>query len=158
MRSASYALAIAVLATVLASSVAAQKPLGVPFDLAVGQSEAVGDEGLRVGFSAVPLDCRCPMGALCFWEGDAVADMWAERPLRPRADFKLHSNPTFDQDTKYEGYKIFLAAVNPYPIIDFNIDPNDYVVTVLVTKTSVPADGTTWGRIKSIYDTGSSDN
>jgi hypothetical protein len=149
---------MAVLAIVMVGSAASQKPLSVPFDLAVGQSEIVGDEGLRVGFDTVPLDSRCPLGAVCIWEGDAVADMWAERPLHPRAYFKLHSNPTFDQDTKYEGYKIFLVAINPYPIIDFRIDPNDYVITVLVTKTSVSTKGATWGRIKSIYDTGSSDN
>jgi hypothetical protein len=112
----------------------------------------VGDEGLEIGFERIAGDSRCPLGVFCIWEGDAAALIFAQKPAIPRASFELHTHSSFQRDAKYEGYKITLLAVVPYPEIDVEIDPNDYVVTVVVTDAKAPAGITTWGKIKALYD------
>jgi hypothetical protein len=151
MRNLHTCLAVAFLMVGFANAATSQPSLGEPFDLAVGQSIVVGNQGLRVGFTGIASDSRCPLDVVCVWEGDAAAQIWAEKPSQQRDDFQLHTNPQFQRAATYAGYWVSLLAVAPYPEIDLEIDPNDYVVTVVVTDASIPVRRATWGKIKALF-------
>ena len=135
-------LLVAMLA-VAASVPSAQIPIGKEFDLAVGDSVAVGPERLTVGFEKIASDSRCPIGVLCIWEGDAAAEMWADLPDLGREDFVVHSNHGFDYAIRYGGYVIELKRVSPYPEYGVPNDPKAYVITVAVSGGHAPTEKAT---------------
>jgi hypothetical protein len=124
---------------------------GATVELSVGESMPVGDKGLWIGFTGVVSDSRCPEGLLCFWEGDAAAGIWAAEPPESREDFVLHTYARFGRQAEYGDYRISLLAVEPYPSIYREIDPDDYRVTLAVEEDILGVQPTTWGAIKSLY-------
>jgi len=140
---------VALLAAVAAAT--AQPSVGKPFDLKVGESQTVGSHGLIVGFGEMLGDSRCPTGLLCFWEGDAVAQLWADQPGESLQDFQLHTFRDFKWKATYGDYEITLIRISPYPVHESTIPPGDYLVTVLVDGGPAPAEASTWGRIKGMY-------
>jgi hypothetical protein len=85
------------------------------FVLQVGQEAELADDGLRVGFTAVREDSRCPPGVQCFWEGVATAALWAEKTGHPRSELLLATINTQGHSTQaeYLGYEIALADLAP---------------------------------------------
>lgn len=144
---------VPILLMVTAVTSAAQPSLGKTFELKVGEWKIIGPEEFTVGFDGILADSRCPIGLLCIWEGDAVANIWAELPASDREEFVLHTHRGFDWHVRYENYEIELVAVAPYPVLYDPIPPEEYVVTVLVSGGPAPAEGSTWGRIKAFYGT-----
>jgi hypothetical protein len=143
-----------VLATTLvlaASTAVAQPSIGKPFDLKVGESVTVGTHGLTVGFDELVSDGRCPIGLLCFWEGDAATLLWSQRPGETRQDFQLHTYSGFKQKVSYGDYVITLVQVSPYPVYQAPTAPGDYVATIRVDGGPSPVEASTWGGIKALY-------
>jgi len=141
------------LATLLTAAVYCEVPYGTPFDLAVGASVEVGDEGLLMGFTGILSDSRCPIGAVCVWEGDAEAALWIEVPGRPREDFVLHTSAMFVQSRDVGCAVIHLLSVTPHPTLDGPpIDPADYVVQLLVVCSGpIETEPHTWGTTKAVF-------
>jgi hypothetical protein len=144
-----FPIALLILVTALPSQ--SHLPVGKIIDLRVGES-AIVEENLRVGFIGVPLDNRCPENAFCIWEGDAVAKIWADQPLRDKLIVDLHTHHGFQWQVTYGNYRITLVGVAPYPKIGERIDPEDYIASILVTDVSTPVEMTSWGRIKALYE------
>ena len=143
---------ICVFLLVCAGVAFAQFDVGEPFDLGVGQSATVGPTGLRVGFQQIVAEGRCPIGVHCFWEGAATGLVWAESPRDPRGFFELSTSLPFPTQALFGGYIIKLVDVAPYPREGEVIDPNVYVVTVVVTGAqTLPTEDRTWGAIKALY-------
>lgn len=135
-----------------AASAVAQKHLGEPFDLGVGESVLIVDAGIRVGFDHVTSDSRCPNGVVCIWEGNAAARIWGEVSPEYPTFFELNTNPQFRTEVAYVGFFIRLLNVAPYPEDGTITDPDDYVVSLVVTREgTVPVPGRTWGAIKALY-------
>jgi hypothetical protein len=105
-------------------------PLGQSFDLRSGSSAALQD-GLRVTFTGVPSDSRCPMDAMCIWAGDAIAKVSLSQSGGSPADLDLHTGAGGSQ-ASYLGYVITLTVLAPYPRSDRPIRPQDYVATLVV--------------------------
>ncbi len=103
---------------------------GTPFDLRIGQT-AVAADGLRVTFDAVRADSRCPMDALCIRAGEAVIAVTLAAPGEPSATRELQTVPSQAQ-TSYSRFLITLSQLQPYPRSDRQIQPADYVATLLV--------------------------
>jgi hypothetical protein len=81
----------------------------------VGQTIVVGS--IRIRFSAVESDSRCPSDVVCVWAGDAVAALIAEQNCdcrSPSYDLKLHTTLEPKSGTVY-GYRIELLRITPYP-------------------------------------------
>jgi len=131
----------------------AQPSLGKQFDLKAGEAAVVAPDGLTVGFDRILGDSRCPTNVYCFWPGDAAGVLWARLPSRDKKAFELHTFRDFRWKVTYHHYEITLINVAPYPHEGVPIPPQDYVVTVLaVDADAAPAEASTWGRIKALYD------
>lgn len=127
-------------------------PFGQPFDLNVGASLELGDDGLNAGFVGILEDSRCPEGVTCFWEGDAAAHLWLQVAGQARQEFVLHSASSLGQQAIVLGdYTVRLVLVAPYPVPDVPIEPDTYVVTLVVLEGAVAAEARAWGTIKALY-------
>jgi hypothetical protein len=141
-----------VLGFVLVPTANAQVRIGEPFELGVGKSVLIVDTGVRVGFDRVTQDSRCPLRVDCIWEGNATGLVWAETSPRDRSFFELNTHPDFRSEAPFSGLVVRLLDVSPYPEHPVIIDPNDYVVTmVVVRQETAPVEKSTWGAIKELF-------
>jgi len=108
--------------------------LGETFKLTAGGVAVVQGEDLQVGFDRVLSDSRCPRGAQCIREGEAKIRVWLSKPPRGRAEHELQTTPPVAAEALYEGYRIRLVTLEPYPQVDRTIRSSDYVATLLVTR------------------------
>ena len=141
-------------AFVFVTTASAQIRVGEPFKLGVGQSVPIVDAGFSVGFDHVTSDSRCPSNVECIWEGNAAARTWAETSRADRTFFDLNTNPQFRGEASFIGFMVRLLNVAPHPFDGVNIDPKDYVVTMVVVRDRVttPVEEKTWGAIKALFD------
>ena len=108
--------------------------LGEPFDLNIDQTATISGEGLEVRFADVVSDSRCPRGVQCVWEGVAVIRLSVERAPDPRATLTLRV-PSPSSTGTYGKYSLSIMDVKPYPDANHPHRREDYVVTLIVTRT-----------------------
>jgi hypothetical protein len=112
--------------------------LETDFHLALGGTAEVEDAGLRLEFSAVPEDSRCPPHAFCVWAGDARIELvvW-EAGLAgwEREDAVLHTNPSIGPSAViFDVYVLQLMSLRP----EFRTGERpEYVVTLRVVELNV---------------------
>jgi len=107
--------------------------LGEVFKIKNGQEAVVRGEKLRITFRSVLNDSRCPSGATCIWAGNGEVEIEVARKNKKQVVATLN---TFSEPKAiaYNGFKIKLVALSPYPKADEPIDPKDYEATMVVTK------------------------
>lgn len=109
--------------------------------LKVGESARTRDGALRIGFSNVSADSRCPRGEQCIRAGDATVQIW----LQP-----AHGNAQGDPQVRRElrelrsadpqsvsrafGRDLRLVSLDPYPIAGQTVSPQAYVATLSVAR------------------------
>ena len=115
--------------------------LNQPFQLKVGENIKLIPDNLKVGFDSVLSDSRCPVGVVCFWEGEANINIWL---LKNRTD-TIHSILKIRgyigiQDSLYHkyidtvGYRIKLIQLDPYPRYPIPNDYSKYKATLKVSR------------------------
>ena len=73
--------------------------------------------GTRVTLVRVVDDSRCPMNALCIWEGSASVVLRFERAAAAAADTTLHTNARMGPTTvAYGGAQYTLFGLTPFPV------------------------------------------
>ena len=100
-------------------------PLNQPFTLAPGESAAVSDTNVRLLFSAVTTDSRCPADALCIQLGDAIVRLRVSNTGVP-SEYDLHTEPGRAAEISHGPLRIRLVQLQPYPFSDRRIAPGDY--------------------------------
>ena len=108
-------------------------PKGEPFDLRVGDSALTTDD-VRVRFDTVRSDSRCPTGAFCVRAGEAVIALTVGRTGQVPVGRELDTTPA-RSFTTFEAFTITLSSLQPYPQSGRQIQPGDYVATLVVTAT-----------------------
>lgn len=110
--------------------------LGRPFTLRAGRQVTLKGEKLRIRFAAVTEDSRCPADVKCVWAGNAAVRVDVTTSGRSEESLTLNTGrgSSFASDAKYQGYKVKLVDLSPYPRSDRKIAAGDYVVTLLVSK------------------------
>jgi hypothetical protein len=95
-------------------------------DVRVGDEASIPGTVVRLGFERVSGDSRCPIGAVCVWEGDAAVEIGLTAGTGPTQAFELHTtlDPRF---TDFAGVRVTLVGLAPGPREGQAIDPNDYV-------------------------------
>jgi hypothetical protein len=113
--------------------------LGKNFVLNVGQEVLTADGKLKIKFVSVAEDSRCPKGVNCIWAGNARVMLQVGKPTGPPVKLELNTNPREATDgagSGYGQYLIKLVEVAPYPVAEQIIKPQNYAVTLVVSKKS----------------------
>ena len=105
-------------------------PTGRPFELRVGDSALTTDD-LRIRFDTVRSDSRCPMDAFCVRAGEAVIALTIGRTGEVPVGRELDTTPA-KSSTTHLNFTITLASLAPYPRASQQIQPGDYVATLVV--------------------------
>jgi hypothetical protein len=106
-------------------------PLDTEFELAPGHSAIVGTNGLRVQFTSVLLDTRCPMGVLCIVAGEAQVQVDARQGSS--ASTLTLSTDALRRQAVFLGYSIQLTGVTPERHQDPPTPPSSYRVQLKVS-------------------------
>jgi hypothetical protein len=125
--------AVALLIAACSSNPAA--PVNEEFRIDIGETVDVDGTSLAITFVKVNNDSRCPMNAICVWEGNAqiqlaVRDNGAAVPLV--------LNTTQEPRQIVAGsYRIELLSLQPFPVVGETRDPDDYYATLVVRRSNV---------------------
>ena len=146
MRTAPRWLIVAVLALAMTACQASRKAdadpvefaLGQQFPLSGGQEATIAGENLRVRFTDVLEDSRCPTEVECFWTGQARIAAAVEPAGREATTVTFNTNPAPGQNVQsvdVDGYTIDLKSLEPYPHTpDDGVALEDYTATLVVRR------------------------
>jgi hypothetical protein len=112
--------------------------LGKEFILGYGRSATIAGEKLKLTFTSVVEDSRCPTGAHCIWEGNAKIVVKAVKSGSQPAILELSTNPQFPTSHSYLGYAVELWKLDPHPSVGRTIAAKRYRATLLVTGRESP--------------------
>ena len=92
-------------------------------------------ENIWIRFSGVTEDSRCPADVVCIWQGRVSVDVNVIQDDQDKGNFILTigENENLALQT-FDGYYIRLLKVGPYPFASHNIQPSEYIVTLLVAE------------------------
>lgn len=112
-----------------------QANLGREFKLSVGRQVSIRDTRLRIRFIGGKDDSRCPSDVTCVWGGNAAEQFQLGIGNRTRkVTLNTSKASSFVSEVTYQGYKVKLIELSPYPRSDRRIQPRDYTATLLVSK------------------------
>ena len=146
MRTAPRWLIVAVLALAMTACQASRKAdadpvefaLGQQFPLSGGQEATIAGENLRVRFTDVLEDSRCPTEVECFWTGQARIAAAVEPAGREATIVDFNTNPAPGQNVQsvaVDGYTIDLKSLEPYPRTpDDGVALEEYTATLVVRR------------------------
>jgi hypothetical protein len=100
------------------------------------ETRTFGEAKLEVRFEAVT-DSRCPINALCIWEGDGVASFkLTDLSTGATQTLELHTNQSVGTDSvKLAGITVRMLELNPFPgTVDASKLPETYTVTLSLSK------------------------
>src|SRR3954468_13236596 len=92
--------------------------LGQQFPLSGGQEATIAGENLRVRFTDVLEDSRCPTEVECFWTGQARIAVAVEPAGRAATIVDFSTNPAPGQNVQtadVDGFTVELKSLEPYP-------------------------------------------
>lgn len=109
--------------------------LNEQFAVPIGQTVTLQNEGLSIRFDSVPMDCRCPNGAVCIWQGYIEVILQATDSEKRSAEIRL-STLNGDQNViaSFFSYNIELLGLIPHPVVDRQTDTTAYQVLLIVKK------------------------
>jgi hypothetical protein len=101
------------------------------FTLRVGDEKAVGGSVLRLSFGRVVEDSRCPVDAICVWEGRGVAEVGVRAGMGPTVPLKLGTE-TDERTVVWNGVRVTLLEFGPAARLDPALKESDYAIRVRV--------------------------
>ena len=110
-------------------------PLNERFTLSPGEVAAIEDADLRLQFVRVTGDSRCPGDAICIQGGDATVQVLATGDDGDSSLLGLHTGDSSQASAVYQGVRISLVELQPYPFSSLPpIQPDDYRATLTATR------------------------
>lgn len=97
-----------------------------------GQQANVGGTDVSVEFVSVGEDSRCPKGVQCIWAGSVKVNLRL-RANKTETELQLNTNRQ-PRVTEFQGLFFSIAKVEPPKVIDQKIKPEDYVITLAVSR------------------------
>jgi hypothetical protein len=88
-------------------------------------------ENISLKLDSVPNDSRCPIGAMCVWQGNAVTAFTFTKG-NVKHSFSLNTLSAFKTDTVLENYNIKLVKLSQPDI--YSDKRYAYTATVLISK------------------------
>jgi hypothetical protein len=106
-------------------------PLNTEFTLARGEAATIEDTSTEVRFTGVTNDSRCPADVFCVTGGDAHVNIRVTSGIGTR-EYVLHTGDM--KPVTHDPLTIHLVQVSPYPFSSRTISPDEYRVTLRVTR------------------------
>ena len=103
------------------------------FTVAVGDTATLDSPRVRLEFVEVSGDSRCPADALCIQGGDAVVRLRATAGTSA-ATLELHTGDASRAFGQFQGLRVELKELQPYPFSSRTIAQGDYKATLTVTQ------------------------
>jgi hypothetical protein len=100
--------------------------LPIEVDLHVGQTVRFSDQDFAVTFEKVTAEGRCPINAMCIWQGDAAVKLVVQHLNAPAEICTLHTTLT-PRSIVVGGLEITLKGLQPYPSLGDTLNPLQYV-------------------------------
>ena len=123
----------AALAEPASGSASKEAALGEEFQIRIGQQVSIKREGLKVIFTSVAEDSRCPEGVQCIWMGNGKIVLRLNKARRRANVMRLNTTVDPKQDD-YLGYEVKLVSLSPYPKENMPIKRKQYVATLVVSR------------------------
>lgn len=97
-------------------------------ELKYGESIDLRSKNLKLEFSSLEMDSRCPDGADCIWSGEGVIH------LKVNSEKEISLKLPVLQSVQVDGipYRFSLIKLNPYPKSDRHPDKEDYTAYIKV--------------------------
>jgi len=116
-----------------ANPAAPQVPLDMEITLAPGETAALKDADLRIGFVEVAEDSRCPSDAQCVWAGEVKVRL----SLRRGQDEATRQDVREGDAASLDAYRVVVVRVLPQPVSTRPTRPEDYRTTLKVTPAAI---------------------
>jgi hypothetical protein len=101
------------------------------FEIKVGDSAILANQGLIIKFKAVTEDSRCPIDAICVWAGNAAVTFDLKNSINDKLTAQL--NTYLDpRSINFSDVTITLTELNPYPKSNEPIDSDNYIAKLIV--------------------------
>jgi hypothetical protein len=123
---------LAALAAACTTSTTPTVPLNRDFTLAPGELVVIDETSTGIRFAGVYGDSRCPADALCIQGGDASVRIEVHPNHGKPSTYELHTGSM--RPVTHDRHVIALVALVPYPFSSRTIKPEDYRVTLRVTR------------------------
>ncbi len=101
--------------------------------LKVGQQTSVDRGNLLISLKELAEDSRCPLGVVCIWAGNGAVVLKLQTADQVEVDVTLNTGLK-PQKVIFEEYEIALKELEPYPVENVVVDPNDYKATLSIAK------------------------
>ncbi len=85
-------------------------------------------------FDTVRSDSRCPVGANCKWEGNAIVSLDLKTSDNKNYIIELNTNPDFSIDRIVGDLYILLTDLTPYPEVSMVINSKDYKAKLTIAN------------------------
>lgn len=97
------------------------------------------DFEMNVTFNKITEDSRCPKNVKCVWEGVAVAEITLmgtyTRPMTINLSTLNNAAKGYQSSTEFNGYKITLESVTPYPSSSSKKTDGKYEIGITIRPT-----------------------
>jgi hypothetical protein len=107
--------------------------LNEEFEIKVGKQVSIRDERLKVSFSYVAEDSRCPEGVQCIQAGNGKIVLSLSKAGKRSGKITLNTMRDPKHDA-YREYDVKLVKLNPYPKKDVHVRKKEYVATLVVSR------------------------
>lgn len=109
---------------------------GAPFVVGVGDTLAIGGDGLTLRFEGVSNDSRCPTDVTCIWEGEALVALRAQAPSQDARTLELRVlGGGGSEAAEYAGrFVVQVTKLEPAPVSTSQIPAGAYKATLVVTR------------------------
>lgn len=109
--------------------------LAEQFQLMVHQTAFIQSENIKITFSDVTEDSRCPSDVVCVWAGQIEVVVSILKNGENLGDLTLTGRAGEELATAtFDGYSVRLVQADPYPVSTETIELSDYIITLVVTK------------------------
>ncbi|MGQ0704350.1 MAG: hypothetical protein ACT4PM_14610 [Gemmatimonadales bacterium] len=100
--------------------------------LEVGDELRLPGRNLRLVLEEVAEDSRCPVNALCVWEGRVIVQFEVIRNRPDPGETTLMVST--EAPATFEGVRLQIVGVAPARFSEVEIDPDDYRITIRVEQ------------------------
>jgi hypothetical protein len=102
------------------------------FSLRLGREAIIKNERIRIAFSSVEEDSRCPTGEDCIWAGNAKIAMKISAPNGDPIQVELNTDVE-PRHVAFSKYDIKIVGLTPHPKSNSNIDKKAYTARLVLT-------------------------